>query len=153
MSGPLRMRRDLTRPFPEPVWPDGIVLVPFSETMAEELHAVMLDGYAPNGHAVPPYADWRARLLSDPEYDAELIFVAQAADGGLVGLAHCWNSGFLKDLVVAPDWRRRGIGEALLLRSFEACRNRYHPHLDLKVDRANESAIRFYKKRGMVPLQ
>ncbi|WP_404400337.1 GNAT family N-acetyltransferase [Pelagibacterium halotolerans] len=147
------MRRDLTRPFPEPVWPEGIALVPFAVSMAEELHAVMQDGYGQNGLSVPPYADWRARLLSDPEYDAELFFVAQAADGAFVGFAHCWNSSFLKDLVVSPGWRRIGIGEALLLRSFQACRNRYHPYLDLKVDRVNNGAIQFYKKRGMVPVK
>lgn len=150
MADAVRLRRDLAVPFPEPVWPEGIGLVLFSETMAEELHALLEEGYAKGEGDVAPFADWWQALSSDPEYDAELVFVAQAADGQLVGLAQCWNSGFLKDLVVAPGWRRQGIGEALVLRVFEAMKNRYHADLDLKVKPSNSGAIRFYKRLGMV---
>lgn len=150
MADALRFRRDLNEPFPAPVWPDGVAPVLFSQTMAEELHALLCEGYAKGEGDVPPFAAWSSGLFSDPEYDAELIFVAEADDGRLVGLAQCWNSGFLKDLVVAPGWRRQGLGEALLLRVFEALKNRYHTQLDLKVKSSNLAAIRLYKRLGMV---
>lgn len=148
MDESILLRRDLTVPFPGPVWPEGILPVLFSQSMLEELHALLSAGYTRLQGDVPPFEVWQNRLLNDPEYDAELLFVAQAANGALVGFAHCWNSGFLKDIVVHPDWRGLGIGEALVLRAFEACRNRYHKRCELKVKPANIDAVRFYTKLG-----
>lgn len=153
MGDVVLMRRDLTLPFSEPSWPDGIEPVLFSETMAEELHALLEAGYAKGEGECPCFNAWWTALSTDPEYDAELVLVAQAADGQLVGLAHCWNSGFLKDLVVKPGWRRLGIGEALLLRALEASRNRYHSTMDLKVPASNLGARRLYRRLGFAPVQ
>lgn len=153
MAEPIRMRRDLTGDFAGPTWPEGIMPVLFSETMAEELHRLLAAGYAKGEGDVPGFDEWWSGVSTDPEYDAELMLVAQAANGTLVGLAHCWNSAFLKDLVVMPGWRRQGIGEALLLRAFQACRNRYHDAIDLKVKPDNIAAIRLYRRMGFVPVQ
>lgn len=152
MADPIRMRRDLASDFPEPSWPEGIGPVLFSETMAEELHALLCDAYAKGEGEVPDFAAWWSAVSSDPEYDAELMLVAQASNGVLVGLAHCWNSAFLKDFAVMPGWRRQGAGEALMLRTFEACRNRYHKTLDLKVKPDNLAAIRLYRRMGFEPV-
>lgn len=153
MADAVLMRRDLSLLFAEPNWPDGIGLVLFSQTMAEELHALLEAGYAKGEGACPSFRSWWTALTTDPDYDAELVFVAQAADGQLVGLAHCWNSGFLKDLVVKPGWRRQGIGEALLLRAFQALSNRYHTTIDLRVPSSNLAAIRLYRRMGFSALQ
>lgn len=152
MANPIRMRRDLIADFPEPSWPDGIAPVLFSETMAEELHGLLKTGYAKGEGEVAGFEGWWAAIGADPEYDAELMLVAQASNGALVGLAHCRNSAFLKDFVVMPGWRRQGIGEALMLRTFEACRNRYHTALDLEVPPANTAAQRFFRRMRFVPL-
>ena len=148
MADPIRMRRDLVADFPEPSWPDGIAPVLFSETMAQELHALLAAAYAKGEGEVAGFESWWPADRADPEYDAELMLVAQASNGALVGLAHCWNSAFLKDFVVMPGWRRQGIGEALMLRAFEACRNRYHKTLDLRVKPGNVAAIRLYRRMG-----
>lgn len=152
MADPIRMRKMLSSDIPEPSWPEGIGPVLFSETMVEELHALLSDAYAKGEGEVPPFEPWWHAVRNDPEYDAELMLVAQAANGVLVGFAHCWNSGFLKDFVVMPGWRRQGIGEALMLRTFQACRNRYHQSLDLKVEPDNLAAIRLYRRMGFVPV-
>lgn len=153
MADVVLMRRDLHLPFAEPDWPEGISLVLFSETMADELAGLLDAGYAKGEAERPVSPDWWERLRADPEYDAELMIVAQAADGQLVGLAHCWSSGFLKDLAVKPGWRRQGIGEALLLRAFQASRNRYHATMDLKVLASNLAAIRLYRRLGFTAVQ
>src|SRR5690606_35688911 len=146
MAEAILMRRDLTLDFPGPSWPAGIAPALFSETMVEELHGLLAAAYAKGEGEVPGLAAWLGAGGGALEYDAELMLVAQAANGALVGLAHCWNSAFLKDFAVLPGWRRQGIGEALLLRSFEACRNRYHKALDLKVRPGNLAAIRLYRR-------
>ncbi|WP_196259854.1 GNAT family N-acetyltransferase [Pelagibacterium limicola] len=146
------MRRDLSADFPEPSWPEGVVPVLFSETMAPELHTLLTAAYCKGEGDVSDFETWWHATRTDPEYDAELMLVAQGPNGALVGLAHCWNSAFLKDFAVLPGWRRQGIGEALLLRSFEACRNRYRTAIDLKVKPDNLAAIRLYRRVGFVPL-
>lgn len=152
MADPIRMRRDLVSDLTEPSWPEGIAPVLFSETMAEELHALLTAAYAKGEGDVADLANWWRMVSTDPEYDAELMLVAQASNGVLVGLVHCWNSAFLKDFAVLPGWRRQGIGEVLLLRAFEACRNRYHRALDLKVSPDNIAAIRLYRRMGFQPV-
>jgi ribosomal protein S18 acetylase RimI-like enzyme len=152
MADPIHMRKDLTSDISGPVWPDGIAPVLFSETMAEELHALLVAAYARGEGDVPDLSTWWRGLSTDPEYDTELMLVAQATNGALIGLAHCWNSAFLKDFAVMPGWRRQGIGEALLRRTFEACRNRYHGCLELKVKPGNVAAIRLYRRMGFKQL-
>jgi ribosomal protein S18 acetylase RimI-like enzyme len=148
MDTAILMRRDLREPFAEPSWPDGISLVPFSEAMSDELYWLLVDGYAKGEGSVGDYAQWWTGLITDREYDAELLLVAQASNGKLIGLCHCWNSSFIKDLVVAPGWRRSGTGEALLLRAFQALSNRYHHEVRLKVHCDNLGAIRLYRRLG-----
>lgn len=152
MAEAVLMRRDLSTPFAEPIWPDGIALAPFSETMAEDLHGLLVAAYAKGEGEVTAFARWWNALTQDPEYDAELVHVAQAANGALVGLAHCRHDAVVQDLAVRPGWRRRGIGEALILRAFEAARNRYHDHLDVKVPRGDPAAMRLCRRLGMVAL-
>lgn len=153
MIKPILMRRDLHKDFPEPVWPEGIAPVLFSQTMAEELHALLVAAYAKGEGEIAGFEPWWQGVTGDAEYDAELVLVAQAANGKLVGLAHCWNSAFLKDFAVAPGWRRQGIGEALLLRAMQACRNRYHHAIALKVRENNGAAIRLYRRMGFMPVE
>lgn len=153
LDAPLTFERDLRTPFAEPVWPETVTPVLFSETMARDLHRLLVTAYAKGEGEVASFSNWWPGVCTDPEYDAELIFVAQAANGPLVGLAHCWNSGFLKDLAVAPGWRRAGIGTALILRSFQALSNRYHDTVSLKVRTDNLAAIRLYKRLGMSPVR
>ena len=67
-----------------------------------------------------------------------------------MGLAHCWNAGFLKDFVVDPGWQRRGIGTALLLTAFAATSARGHSELALKVNADNALAQQLYRRLGFV---
>jgi len=149
MPKPIRMRRELSEPIPDPVWPMGVTVGVASESMAQDLHRLLEIGYARGEGVVPPRDTWWSSLCSDSEYDANLVFVAQAPGGRPIGLALCWNSAFLKDLVVAPDWQRQGIGEALLLHSFQAFKSRSHPHFELKVNPDNPGALRLYERLGM----
>jgi ribosomal protein S18 acetylase RimI-like enzyme len=65
------------------------------------------------------------------------------------GAVLCWTSAFAKDLVVHESWRRRGLGEALLLHAFNALATRGATAVELKVEAANRSAVRLYERLGM----
>lgn len=152
MTGFLMLARDLEMPFPEPQWPEGITLAPFTEADAAACHKVLLRAYAEGGgNIVSSLEDWWRDTGSDPEFDPELVFLAKTEDGTIAGLAICWTSSFVKDIVVDPAFQRRGIGEALLLAAFAALKARGHSRIGLKLKADNTSgARRLYDRLGFV---
>lgn len=147
----LRLRRDLSDPLPAPVWPEGVRLTAFApERHAQAVHALLVTAYARGGGSVDAFDAWWPSLETDAEYDPALCLVAEDDDGRVVGVAQCWTSAFIKDLAVAPAWRRRGLGSALLLEAFRRFRERGAAHVDLKVEADNPSgAVRLYRAYGM----
>ncbi len=142
------MRVELADVPEPPIWPAGTHVRAFTEADAARVHALLEQGYEAGGGAVSPFEEWRETMLADAEYDPALWFLAEADD--LVGVCLCWTSGWVKDLVVAPAWRRRGLGEALLRHAFGAFRARGLAAAELKVHADNPSgAYRLYERLGM----
>ena len=152
MGAPILMRRPLAAPFPSPVWPTGICLVPFQEQHALAAHALLAEAYSIGGGGVPSrFVEWWTNVSSDEEFDPALCFVALDDTGAMAGFALCWTSSFVKDIAVAPAHRRKGLGEALLLAAFTALRARGHDQVGLKVEDDNPSgAQRLYERLGFV---
>lgn len=150
MPGYFRMRRDLTAPIAPAPLPAGVTLVPFSKSVAIESRELMRrvypGGLGDRGISFEGFWDW---LTNDPEYDPALMFVA-TQDGVVVGFCHCWSVPFVKDLVVAPELRRRGLGSALLTLALEAFARRSAVSVDLKTDIENETAQSLYRRLGFV---
>jgi ribosomal protein S18 acetylase RimI-like enzyme len=146
----IRMRRSLADPVRDPVWPAGIRLVPFEpDRHAEAVHALLVEAYSRGGGYVEPFAIWWPSLRDDSDYDPALVFVAADERDGIVGVAQCWTSAYVKDLAVAPSMRRQGLGAALLHHAFRIFRDRGSPHIDLKVHADNPSgALRLYRSVG-----
>lgn len=146
----LRMRRSLRGPIDESVWPDGVNLKAFSESHAAEVHALLELAYAKGGGSVASFDEWWPGLAGDSEYDPNLVFPACDGVGTIIGVAQCWTSAFVKDFVVHPRFRRRGLGRALLLHVFHVFRERGNEAVDLKVRANNPSgAFHFYENLGM----
>jgi ribosomal protein S18 acetylase RimI-like enzyme len=91
---------------------------------------------------------WRERFDSDPEYDPALCFIAQD-EQGIVGVAQCWTSAYIKNLVVHPRVQGQGLGRALLLHAFKVFQLRREGFVDLKVLEDNPRARRLYESAGM----
>ena len=146
----IRMRRSLTDPVPDPVWPAGIRLVSFEpERHAEKIHALLAEAYARGGGYVEPFAIWWPSLRDDAEYDPALVFLAADEEEKIVGVAQCWTGAFVKDLAVAPSMRRQGLGSALLHHAFQAFQERGAAVIGLKVEADNPSgALRLYRSLG-----
>ncbi len=92
-------------------------------------------------------------LLGRPD---ALVAVAEA-DGRAVGMcsvqtlvstAEGGRAGLLEDLVVAQEWRGRGIGTLLLQAAERWARDRGLVRLQLLADRTNAPALGFYGARG-----
>ena len=89
-------------------------------------------------------------MLGDPSFEPGCWFVAEAPDGSLAGAVLNWKEGFIKDLVVHPAHRQRGLGEALLRHTFRHFRARGARCVTLKTDSGNTSqAWRLYERLGM----
>jgi ribosomal protein S18 acetylase RimI-like enzyme len=148
MPEPVRLTRDLKLPSGEAHWPAAVTLAPFGAALAPKAHALLVLAYARGGGAVPEAFDsWWAATRHDPEFDAGLCFCA--VDGTeLVGFALCWNSAFVKDLVVHPHYRGLGIGEGLLRTAFSAFKQRGFEEIALKVQPDNMRARRLYARVG-----
>jgi ribosomal protein S18 acetylase RimI-like enzyme len=133
-----RLRCDLTEAAAvQPSWPTGYRVRTFTAGDAPAVHRLLEVGYAQGGGHVGAFEEWWPSLAVNERQD-------------IVGVAQCWTSSFIKDLVVHPLARRRGIAEALLRTVFREFRRRGEKHVDLKVQMDNPTgAIRLYKKLGM----
>lgn len=149
MTTSIRLRKYLSAADQLPRWPAGIYLVPIADVDPNELYALLSASYATGAGTLPPQAEWWPGVSSDEEYDPALLFIA-ASSGVPVGLALCWNSGFIKDVAVSAHMRGRGIGEALLRTALATFRRRGLAHADLKVVADNATAIRLYRRLGMI---
>ena len=135
-----------------PTLPEGVVITPIWQTRPIELHALLREVYAKGGGSVGSFEQWWWPLVEDEEFDPTLFIIATATDRP-VGLVQCWTSSFIKDLVVATQWRDRGLGAYLLNAAFAQFHQRSAPHIDLKVETSNTAAQRFYQRHGMLPVE
>lgn len=135
-----------------PEWPEGVTVRTFrgDDEEARKVKALLDLAYAAEPfHHPRPFEDWRRFMLEDPMFDAEAWFLAEA-EGEIVGAALNWDEGFVKDLVVHPDWRGRGLGKALMLQTFSEFSRRGLPRVTLKTDSNNPTdAWRLYERVGM----
>ena len=135
----------------EPSWPDGFRVRTFALDEAPRVKELLDAAYAAEpDFRLRPLAAWRRFMLEDSSFEAESWFVVEAPDGSLAGAALNWKEAYVKDLVVHPAHRRRGLGEALMLHTFAHFKARGEPKVALKTDSRNTSqAWRFYEHLGM----
>jgi ribosomal-protein-alanine N-acetyltransferase len=93
-------------------------------------------------------------LLTSPE---SLAYRAVMPDGALVGfivgLIEPDRTGHITTLGVAPEYRRRRIGEQMLMRVEEGFRRRHVRTVRLEVRSVNTGAQELYRKLGYIVTQ
>lgn len=115
--------------------------------------------FEPPGYRPPQWDEERAlaALREAVESPGSAVFVAELEEQGrLVGLCtaylelnsvrygqRCW----VEDLVVNPDHRSQGIGDALLDAASDWARARGATHFELDTGKARVDAQRFYERR------
>jgi ribosomal protein S18 acetylase RimI-like enzyme len=132
----------------EPVWPGQVRVRTFAPGDAVAVHSLLAHGYRGGGGSVSPFEAWLRGMTADEEFDSECWFLAESRTM-LVGVALCWSSAFVKDLVVRESWRRRGLGEALLRHVFTVFATRGASAVELKVESSNVTAVALYERVGM----
>lgn len=121
--------------------------VPFSwNKHGAACRALLNEAYSSGGGELENYQVWRRAVETDPEFDPLCCVVLEGKeDGAVLGFAHCWSTGFVKDLAVRSSARRQGYGRALMLKVFVLFAGRGLELVWLKVRPDNSSgAVEFY---------
>jgi mycothiol synthase len=140
-------------PAPSKLPPDIAVaaFVPGRDDRA--LHAAVLEAFANEPDFEPePFERWRERHVVDPSLVPDLWLVARDGDdiAGFALTALSSEGGFLDELGVRAPWRRRGLGYALLTRSFAAAHAHGARRVALGVAADNPTgAVQLYERAGM----
>ncbi|WP_256600348.1 MULTISPECIES: GNAT family N-acetyltransferase [unclassified Pseudomonas] len=142
------MRRSLSEPVSVPLWQPPLRRMPFDRNSALAAHRLLAEGTAVGGGRVSDFETWLCAFESDPEFDPQLCFVI-ADTQGAIAVCQCWNSAFIRHLVVHPRGQRQGIAERLLNLAFGAFAARGEGHVDLNVMESNIGARRLYERVGM----
>ncbi len=150
-----RMVADLDAVDVSAVWPEGVEVHPFDvERHARLLHAADEAAFAEEwGYEPRPYETWE-KIFGREQFDPSFFVIAWDGDS-IAGFSlnypkRMGDWGWVAALGVAPSWRRRGLGLALLRESFRRFRETGETVAALGVDAANPTgATRLYERAGM----
>jgi mycothiol synthase len=117
------------------------------------VHAVLDEAFADDwGHHPEPFDRWVEEQTTSPSYDPTLWLLATVGGGPVGALtANVWGDrGWVNEIGVLPPRRGRGIGSALLRRSFATFARRELQSVFLNVDAENPTgATVLYERVGM----
>jgi mycothiol synthase len=142
----------------EPVLPEGIEIRRYRHPEDEQcVYEAMQEAFIDHWGFHPVTIEtWREFNVKTRTFEPDLWLVAwageQVAGASLNNPARAGDPGYgwVGTLGVRRDWRRRGLGEALLRRSFAALHARGLRKVRLAVDSENPTgATRLYERAGM----
>jgi mycothiol synthase len=149
-----RMTMPLTDSPPQPAWPEGVVVRTFDqERDTRAVYALVQDAFGDNEqHTAESFEEWQAFMIDRDAFEPGLWFIAEAK-GEIVGCVLCPNyedEGWIRQLAVSRDWRRRGLGTALLRQAMSEFHRRGRRELGLVVDSWNRTGAKeLYERAGM----
>ena len=149
------MRRDLGEPLPDCSLPSGVT----TSTWKPELVKLFAQAYEPAFADRPGFpgwssAEWINRVTAN-DLVSEWTLLASNLDAPLGFVIGCADSsisppgGYVWQIGVAADQRRRGIGSALLVESMGRMQAAGSPWVQLVVNTDNPVAILAYERLGL----
>lgn len=94
---------------------------------------------------------WTREMLEYQLMDEGHIFLAAELDGalaGYMGLQYVLDEGYITNVCTAPEYRRRGVGGALIGEAVERAKALSLAFLSLEVRVSNAPARALYAERG-----
>ena len=151
-----RMQTDLDDDQPAPEWPDGFAVRTMREGEERRVYDAQMASFADTWmFAIDPYESWLHWMFEEPSFDRSLWFLAEQ-DGDLAGIILSRapenepGLGWVRILGVLPEYRNKGLGEALLRHTFAEFASRGFKAVGLGVDAENPTgAVRVYERAGM----
>ena len=152
----LRMWRLLDGRLPEPAWTAGVAVRSYTDADGTRVQALLDATYAAwdDGYVARSHDGWLSFMTKHDDFDPTMWFLVER-DGELVACALHWRAhqgrGWVKDIVVREDERRRGLGKALIHHGFREYAARGVERVGLKVDSTNPTgAPQLYERLGFV---
>lgn len=94
-------------------------------------------------------------FMSELSNDLAKYFSVFNTDGQLIGYCGCWQileEAHITNIAVSLDYRRKHIGEALLITIIDECYRNMAKYITLEVRVGNKPAIALYEKYGFKSL-
>jgi mycothiol synthase len=140
----------------EPSWPEGVTVRAVREDEHQRVYDAVAEVWRDTSDPIDEtFDEWAHWTVKSESFDSSLWFLAVAGDE-LAGFSLCKqssidpNAGYVATLGVRRGWRKQGLGEALLLHSFNAFRARGWARGTLGVDASSPTgATRLYERAGM----
>lgn len=158
-----RMHIDLTGDERAPVPPEGVEVKVFTELpdrdeAARIHHRIMDSGFADlDDYAGIDFETWWANTAAsgNTPYDEWRVAFADGEPAAVLQTANIGaadNGGWIRNLVVHPDFRGRGLAQLLLGTAFALFAEKGRTWVGLSVDTGNSTgAFKIYEKVGMRP--
>jgi len=155
------MRIDMESAPPAPQWPAGISLQPYQPEQLRDIYTAHRETFRDHfGYVELPFESgfeqFKHGLENDPQHDPSLWFIAREGNE-IAGYCLCrvssfsdHDAGYVNILGVRRNWRKHGLGLALLHQAFGEFHQRGQMHVELGVDASSlTGALRLYEKAGM----
>jgi GNAT superfamily N-acetyltransferase len=155
-----QMEVRLDKPLSPPHWPEGITGVCTARARTalpghddRAIHHLVETAFTRRGRKPISFDEWAGMMVHADAYNPDLWFLALSGDqlaGVCLGLTFP-GLGWVRQLAVAKDWRRKGLGTALLRHAFAVFKERGYARAGLAVQSENEDARAFYQQVGLRP--
>jgi GNAT superfamily N-acetyltransferase len=158
----LRVECDLTKPsLVEPVFPPGFHLRPLGQCTNAELEAPFFEMFNQSKDRF-----WLTQTMKQRKvtfqywFDRDRPFVEEATTVlikreeivGLTVVRLIQEIGMLGPIAVSPQYRRKGLGRALMAYSFQGALKSGVTKMQLEFDITNEPAHKLYNELGFTPV-
>jgi len=151
------MRIDMAELPPEPVWPEGVELRPFTMDLAHAIYEADDEAFHDHwGHIRFPFEAWELFTTKRDGFDPNLWHLAYDGDEIAGFSLNSIDNGeaWVGELGVRRPWRKKGLGLAFLRHSFRDFYQRGQRSVILNVDSENlTGATRLYTRAGMHPVE
>jgi len=148
----LRMQIEMTAPPPQAQFPDGAALRPMRPGQDDlAVYAFIKMAFDTPERPFPSFKDWSGYMMRPDHYRPDLWFLLWH-DAKVIGAALCFDYdplGWVRQLAVAPGWRRQGIAANLLRYVFDVFYQQERPRVALGVHADNLGAVSLYERVGM----
>jgi mycothiol synthase len=149
------MAIELTEEPPEPVLPAGLVVDELRDAEYEAFYEALNESFAEHWEWHPkPYQEWIERRQGQHRDEHGPVWFVIRDGDELAGVtrndADVAGGGYVGAIGVRPAWRGKGLGKALLLRTFAEFWRRGTTRVTLDVDSQNATgAVALYERVGM----
>ena len=95
---------------------------------------------------------WSANALIESEKNGTVFFVAETGENiaGYIGIDTALDEGYITNIAVFPEFRKKGVGSKLISHTVEYAKNNGLSFISLEVRESNINAQSLYKKFGFV---